>query len=127
MDIQKAVEKYTGAGNSLGLGGRLGGTDAAAAMGMSLAYLQTAVTDEHFCESFPPMLFHLTDGMSHTDASPVVDQIKQLTTSDGDVLVVNAFIGTRTSLSYKGARGFPRLSRRSRGWAEHRQTSACSI
>ncbi len=107
MDIERAVEKYTQAGNSLGLGGHLGGTDAAAAMQTTLAHLQSAVVDERFRDSFPPMLFHLTDGMSHTDAQAIVEQIKQLATSDGNVLVVNAFIGTQTSLIYKGPEDFP--------------------
>jgi len=45
--------------------------------------------------------------LSHTDASAVAEQIKQLTTNDGNVLIVNAFIGTQTNLSYKGPEDFP--------------------
>lgn len=107
LNVEAAVEKYTKAGNSLGLQGRLGGTDAAAAMQIAYDYLKTAVQDERFRDSFPPMVFHLTDGMSATDAQPLVDQIRQLTTSDGQVLVVNAFIGTQTSLAYTGPEDFP--------------------
>jgi len=107
MDIQATVEQYTNSGNSLGLGGQLGGIDAAAAFQMALDFLKKAVNEERFRDSFSPMVFHLTDGMSHTDAQPVVNQIKQLSTSDGNVLVVNAFIGTQTSLSYKGPDDFP--------------------
>ena len=107
LDIERAVASYTKAGNSLGLNGRLGGTDAAAAMQTAYRYLQTAVADERFRDSFPPMVFHLTDGMSHTDAQPAVESIRQLATSDGNVLVVNAFIGTQTSLGYDAPENFP--------------------
>ena len=107
MDIEAAVERYTKAGNSLGLGGRRGGTDAEAAMRVMHDYLATAVTSERFRDSFPPMVFHLTDGMSQTDAQPIVEQIKKLQTADGNVLMVNAFIGTQTSLAYTGPEDFP--------------------
>ena len=107
LDIEAAVEQYAQAGNALGLGGHLGGTDAEAAYAEALVHLQAAVTSEQFRDSFPPMLLHLTDGMSHTNAEQQAEQVKQLTTSDGNVLVVNAFIGTQTSLSYQGPEDFP--------------------
>lgn len=106
MDIQQTVELYTKQGNSLGLGGNRGGTDTAAALQEVYETLQHAVIDERFMNSFPPMVFHLTDGMSQTDARPIVDQIKQLTTRDGAVLVVNAYIGTQTALRYSGPEDF---------------------
>ena len=53
------------------------------------------------------MVLHLTDGMSHTDPRPVADEIKQISTTDGNTLVVNAFIGTQTSLAYKEPTDFP--------------------
>jgi len=53
------------------------------------------------------MFFHLTDGMSQTNAKPLAEKIMQLSTSDGNVLVVNAFIGTETSLNYKDPDDFP--------------------
>ena len=107
MDIQAVVEKFTREGNSLGLGGKLGGTDAMAALQQALDYLRQAVTQEQFRDSFPPMVFHITDGESWTDASSVAEQIKQLQTSDGNVLILNAYIGTQTSLSYKEPEDFP--------------------
>ena len=107
MDIEATVRKYTESGNCLGLGGKLGGTDAAAALQMAFDFLKRAVTEERFSDSFPPIVLHLTDGMSHTDARPIVDQINKLSTADGNVLVANAFIGTQTSLSYKGPEDFP--------------------
>ena len=107
LDIETAVEKYAQANNSLGLQGRLGGTDTAAAMQRAYDFLKVAIQEERFCDSFPPMVFHLTDGMSGTDAEPVVEQIRQLSTSDGAPLVVNAFIGTQTSLAYQGPDDFP--------------------
>ena len=107
MDIEAAVSKYAADGNSLGLGGSMGGTDAEAAFREAFAYLQRAVADQRFRTSFPPMLFHLTDGMSQTDASDVAEKIKQLSTADGQVLIVNGYIGTQTSLSYQGPEDFP--------------------
>jgi hypothetical protein len=107
MDIETAVQKYTEAGNSLGLGGRLGGTDTAAALQMALADLQKVLADERFRNSFPPLLLHITDGESQTDATTVAEQIKQLATADGNVLMANAYIGTRTNLGYKGPEDFP--------------------
>lgn len=107
MDIKAVVEKYANDGNSFGLGGLLGGTDAAEAFQKAYEYLKEAITQERFKNSFPPMVFHLTDGMSETDATPIAEQIKQLTTADGNVLLVNAYIGTQTSLSYKGPEDFP--------------------
>lgn len=107
MDIQAAVEMFSHCGNSLGLGGNLGGTDSKTAFEEALKYLQQALPTERFKDSFPPMLFHLTDGESQTDANAVSDQIKQLSTQDGNVLVVNAYIGTQTSLNYKDPADFP--------------------
>lgn len=107
MDIQTAFEMFTHCGNSLGLGGQLGGTDAKAALENTYDYLQKALATDRFKESFPPMVFHLTDGESQTDASDVADQIKQLSTNDGNVLLVNAYIGTQTSLNYKDPADFP--------------------
>jgi hypothetical protein len=107
LDIQAMLQRCTQNGNSLGLGGNLGNTDTAAAFTLALQYLTTAVAQERFMRSFPPMLFHLTDGESQTDATQVAEQIKQLETADGNVLVVNAFIGAHTSLPYQGPDDFP--------------------
>jgi hypothetical protein len=107
MDIKTAVEMFSHCGNSLGLGGNLGGTDAKAALEQAYDYLQKALATDRFKDSFPPMLLHLTDGESQTDASDVVERIMQLSTNDGNVLVVNAYIGTQTSLNYKGPEDFP--------------------
>ena len=107
MDIEAVVQQYTQAGNSLGLGGKHGGTNAKAAFQMAYDYLCRAIKDERFKDSFPPMVFHETDGESQTDATAVAEQIMQLATADGNVLLVNAYIGTQTSLSYKGPEDFP--------------------
>lgn len=107
MDIEATVKKYTDADNSLGLGGKLGGTDAKAAFESAYNTLKAAIKKASFKNSFPPMVFHLTDGLSFTDATPIADKIKKLSTSDGNTLVVNAFIGTETNLKYKGPEDFP--------------------
>jgi len=107
MDIKAAVEKFTNDGNSLKLGGLLGGTDAQAAFQKAYEFLKQAVNDEKFRNSFPPLLLHLTDGLSQTDAKSIAEKIMQLSTNDGNVLIVNAFIGTETSLNYKGPDDFP--------------------
>lgn len=107
MDIEAVVKKYTESGNSLGLGGNLGGTDAAAAFEVALEMLRQAVEEPRFRNSFPPMVFHLTDGESQTDAQTAADEIRRLQTGDGNVLLVNAYIGTRTNLNYNGPENFP--------------------
>ena len=107
MDIEAAVTHFTNSGNSLGLGGKLGGTDARKAFEEAYNFLSQEITRERYQNSFPPMVFHLTDGMSATDASPIAEQIKQLSTKDGNVLMVNAYIGTQTSLNYQGPDDFP--------------------
>lgn len=106
MDIESTVKKFKEADNSFGFDNDLGGTDTKAAFENMHEILKKAVKEERFKNSFPPMLFHLTDGLSFTDATPVVDKIKQLSTSDGNVLVVNGFIGTQTNLTYKGPEDF---------------------
>jgi hypothetical protein len=57
-------------------------------------------------DSFPPMVFHLTDGESQTDASASAQKMMALATSDGNTLVVNAYIGTQTNLPYTGPADF---------------------
>jgi len=107
MDIQQVVERYTHSGKSFGLGGNEGGTDAAAAFEMAYEVLEKAVGDERFRSSFPPIVFHLTDGESATDATDAAEKIKQLSTEDGNVLGVNTYIGTKTNLNYAGPEDFP--------------------
>ena len=106
MDIETTVKKYTEDGNSLGLDGNLSGTYAKEAFVETLAYLKP-VTQERFKKSFPPMVWHLTDGESATDATPVAEEIMQLSTEDGNVLIANVYIGTETNLNYKGPEDFP--------------------
>jgi len=107
MDIQAAVELFSQSGNSLGLGGHLGGTDTKAAFVEMLGHVKNSLAGERFRSSFPPMIFHLSDGESRTDAGPVAEELKQQATVDGSTLVLNAFIGTRTNLSYRGPEDFP--------------------
>ena len=107
MDIEAAVTRYAQDGNSLKLGACLRGTDTATAFQEAFTYLRQAVDDPRFHQSFPPMLFHLTDGESATDAGPIAEQIKQLATADGNVLIVNVYIGTQTNLNYRGPEDFP--------------------
>lgn len=106
LDIQSVVERYAQANRSFGLSGQISATDAARAFTCALDVLRTIVTDERFCNSFAPMVFHLTDGESQTDAAAVAEEIKSLATADGNVLVVNAYIGTRTNLTYHGPEDF---------------------
>ena len=107
MDIKEAVEFFSNSGNSLGLGGHLGGTDAEKALWQMHDHLKTALAGEKFRDSFPPLVLHITDGESHTDAAEAAKKIMQLTTNDGNVLMLNAYIGTQTSLSYNGPEDFP--------------------
>jgi len=89
------------------LGGREGGTDTKAAFRLAFERIEATLQTSVFNESFPPMLFHLTDGASNTDAEPIADSIRHLETLDGATLIVNAFIGTSTSLVYSGPTDFP--------------------
>ena len=107
MDIEAFIKAYTEAGNTLGLGGHMGGTDAKEAFELAYSEIKKALADPKFKDSFPPMMFHLTDGLSHTNALPVAKKIGELSTTDGNALVVNAFIGTQTRLNYKGPKDFP--------------------
>jgi hypothetical protein len=107
LHIGEVIQKFSDANATFGLSGALGGTDTAAAFKVALSRLENAVQAEHFKDSFPPILFHLTDGESHTDAEPIAQQIMNLASSDGNVLIVNAYIGTRTQLTYTGPADFP--------------------
>ena len=107
MDVKTTIERFTSSGNSLGLGGKMGGTHTEAGFQEVYNALVKLIQDERFKNSFPPIVFHLTDGMSHTDASPIAEMIKQLSTSDGNVLIANAYIGTETDLQYNGPEDFP--------------------
>jgi len=106
-DIEAAVKKFTDDGGSLGLGAKLGGTNTAAAFELALHRIEKALQKERFKNSFPPIVFHLTDGESHTDAEPFAQQIMQLSSNDGNVLIVNGYIGTSTQLNYKDPNDFP--------------------
>ncbi|MGB8508253.1 MAG: vWA domain-containing protein [Pyrinomonadaceae bacterium] len=106
LDIGEATKRFTDNG-SLGLGGKLGGTDTAAAFQFALQRIEKAIQKERFKDSFPPIVFHLTDGESHTDAEPIARQVTSLSSSDGNVLLVNAYIGTSTQLNYKDPNDFP--------------------
>lgn len=107
MDIQTAAELFSESGQSIGLGGHLGGTNAAAAFQEMQGHIETSLAGERFKKSFPPMVFHLTDGESHSDASPIAQEIMQLSTDDGNALLVNVYIGTQTNLNYQGPEDFP--------------------
>lgn len=107
LDIGEAVKRFADAEGSFGLGGNMGGTDAAAAFQTALPRLERALQNSRFSDSFPPMVFHLTDGESHSDAEPLAQQIMNLRSSDGNALIVNAYIGTDTALSYTGPNDFP--------------------
>ena len=106
LDIGEAAKKFSDNG-SLGLGAKLGGTDAAAAFQLAQTRIEKALQKDRFKDSFPPIVFHLTDGESHTDAEPVAQQISNLSSSDGNVLIVNGYIGTSTQLNYKDENDFP--------------------
>jgi len=106
LDIGEAAKKLSDNG-SFGLGANLGGTDTAAAFQRALERIERALQKERFKDSFPPIVFHLTDGESHTDAEPIARQIMGLSSTDGNVLVVNGYIGTSTNLNYKDPNDFP--------------------
>ena len=107
LDIENAAKKFDQEQGSFGLAAKLEGTDAAGAFQAAYERLEVMINNGRFRDSFPPMIFHLTDGESATDASAVAQKISALSTSDGNLLLVNAFIGTQTSLLYSGPEDFP--------------------
>lgn len=107
LDIGEAVRQFDAANGSFGLGGRLDGTDAAQAFQVAHDRLQVMINRERYRDSFPPLIFHLTDGESQTDAEPIAQKLSALATADGNLLICNAYIGTRTSLQYADNRDFP--------------------
>jgi len=107
MDIETAVRRFADGGNSLGLGGRMSGTDTEAAFAEMLDHLKNSLAGERFKDSFPPMLFHLSDGESATNATALAQKAMGQSTADGHTLVVNAYIGAQTSLAYSGPEDFP--------------------
>jgi hypothetical protein len=106
LDIGEAAQKFD-ATHTFGLGGNLEGTDTAQAFQEAYDRLQVMINKERYRDSFPPMVFHLTDGESQTNAEPIAQKFAGLATSDGNVLVVNAYIGTQTDLDYKDSFDFP--------------------
>jgi hypothetical protein len=107
MDIQTAVELFSNSGNSLGLGGNLEGTDTEAAFAEMLVHLKNSLASGRFQNSFPPLILHISDGESKTDATAIAEEMKRQSTADGNVLVANAYIGTQTNLNYRGPEDFP--------------------
>lgn len=107
MRIDEAVNTFATAGNSLGLGGKLGGTDAKSAVEMGVEVLKRALAGELFKQSFPSISLHLTDSASQSDPTGAAQNLMQLSTDDGQALFANAFIGTQTNLNYSGPDDFP--------------------
>jgi hypothetical protein len=107
IEIGEAVQRFSEQGFSFGLGGYLGGTNSRDAFEVVLRRIETSILKDQFKKSFPPMVFHLTDGESNTDAEPIAEKLKNITTSDGNVLIVNAYIGTSTNLNYRDPNDFP--------------------
>lgn len=107
MAIGEVIQKFGEQDHSFGLGGKMNGTDAEAAFKLAMNRIQSALEKDRFKNSFPPIVFHLTDGESQTDAEPIAKQIQSFSTSDGETLIVNAFIGTTTALNYKDPNDFP--------------------
>ena len=107
LDIEKAIEKFSTDGNTFGLCGGLEGTHTAAAFELACDVVSQAVADPRFKNSFPPLVFHLTDGEAGSDPSPAAEALKELATEDGNVLLVNAYIGTQTALGYRQSTDFP--------------------
>lgn len=107
LDIGEAATKFDSAHGTFGLGGNLEGTDTAQAFQQAYDRLQVMINKERYRDSFPPMVFHLTDGESQTNAESIAQKMFNLATSDGNVLVVNAYIGTQTDLDFTDHRDFP--------------------
>jgi hypothetical protein len=107
LDIGAAAMQFNNQSASFGLGAKLEGTDTLQAFKVAYDRMQLMINKPQYRDSFPPMVFHLTDGESETDATAFAQKMTALSTSDGNVLVVNGFIGTQTNLTYTGSDDFP--------------------
>ncbi len=107
MDIEAAVNLFTSSGGSLGLGGNSGGTETGKALELAFNILSKEVQKEKFKDSSPPFILHLTDGASNRDPSFAAESLKQISSSDGNAILVNGYIGAQTNLSYQGPNDFP--------------------
>ena len=107
LDIEEAVNRFADAKGSFGFHGRFGGTGAMAAFQTTFLLLQNALNKERFKNSFPPIVFHMTTSGSTAAEESMAQQIKSLSSSNGNVLIVNSCIGTSTALNYNGPDDFP--------------------
>lgn len=106
LDIGQAAALFDASNGSFGLGGKLGGTDHRQAFALAYERMRSMVQKKLFRNSFPPVVLHVTDGESQTDPGPEAQQLTSLFTSDGNVLLINAYIGTVTRLTYRGNEDF---------------------
>lgn len=110
LDVEQVITTYSSSEtgpSGLGLGGNLGGTDTLQAFEAAFEVVDAAVRSERFSGSFPPMVFHLSDGESQTDASAIAERIRATSTTDGNTLLLNALLDAGTKLSYSTPADFP--------------------
>jgi len=107
LPIGEFAERYVQAGSTFGIEANLGGTDPEAAFAFAEQELQQLIHLENHRHSYPPLLMHLTDALAHTDSEHLAERIKQLTTTDGNTLVSNVWIGAGSAMSYQGPEDFP--------------------
>ena len=71
-----------------------GGTDMAKAFSKAKDVISQWIQKENHMDSFPPMIFNITDGDEYTGKDPesIVNEIKKMTTQDGEVLVWNIHV-----------------------------------
>jgi len=85
----------------------LSGASAVDAFQAAFLLLQNALNKDRFKNSYPPIIFHMAVSESHADEELIAQQIMNLSSSDGNVLIVNACIGISTALNYQGPNDFP--------------------
>lgn len=71
----------------------MGGTNMKEAFDKAKQLIEDWIPIDNHMDCFPPMVFNITDGeYTGSDPEPVVDEIKQLSTHDGNVLVWNIHV-----------------------------------
>lgn len=107
LDIGEVAKRFDAAHGTFGLAARLGGTDHASAFRIACERMRGMIAKNRFRDSFPPLVLHITDGESQTDAEMFARELAELASSNGNVLITNVYVGSHTALRYSTAEDFP--------------------
>lgn len=96
-DIEGSFDIDSDAGNQYILASHdRSGTNMGGAFTHAKTIIENWLSEGNHMDCFPPMIFHITDGENNgQDPLPVVNEIKQLKTHDGEVLVWNIHVSAQ--------------------------------